>query len=481
MRLIKLIVLSLPFFVCFHQLKATHLRGGHIEFKSISSNDLTYEIKVIFTSDHWSEVIPGGGELNFGDGNFIVPSEKGSLEKIVFEEEEFGIYTYTIQYTYAAVGSYIISYNERNRNAGVKNLANSVDTPIYFETKLVIDPFLDKNSSPVLNNLFYKKSLVNVKTLYNPMISDEDGDSISYHLVTPKQAIGTEVFDYHPLNFPNFYPSLFYATANEANDGEPTFSISPFDGNMIWDSPRLSGEYSAVIKIKEWRKVEGKLFNISSIIYDFQITIDENDEAITRPTLLIPDTQCYNGDISETFQILANDQLIKVEVYSDAENAKINGILVKDYVFSEEYKNEDITLEYSLNSNEATKAYHQAVIKVSQKSMDEKIYSWSQGYTFGFGCETIKRVITSIPSDQQVDKLFITYQNDLISLSTKTDFTGLGEIIVYDMNGRSIVISKENFTNGKTNLSLPFLKNGIYLLSIETKNKYLRGKFLINN
>src|SRR5690606_28650508 len=66
-----LLLLSLGFFLSFHQAFATHIRAGKIIAERISVQTLTYRITVVGYTDTRSSVIFGPGVIDFGDGREV--------------------------------------------------------------------------------------------------------------------------------------------------------------------------------------------------------------------------------------------------------------------------------------------------------------------------------------------------------------------------------------------------------------------------
>lgn len=479
MKKVKFLLAVIVSFVASTQVSATHLRGGYIQFKSLDNNNVSFEVTVFLISDKESDVDVGEGEISFGDGNIFNLKEKATDIVITPLNQGSLLYAYKTNHTYSAPGKYIISYNEANRNLGVKNMFSSVNTPMHFESEVLIDPFLGMNDSPIGNDIHYLKALTGIKMLYNAVFSDKEGDSLSYHLVVPKQANNMEVMNYQLPNSSDFYSSD-YSISNEGKNGPPDFSISPFDGNLTWDAPGLTGEYSIALKIKEWRKVNNEIFNISSTTYDVQILVEENVSNLVRPTTTIPNSQCYNGNLDETFEVISNNKLIKVELFTDAINAALDNVPFDEFVFESDFSNEDFNVQYTLNEDQATQQYHQTVLKVSQMTLDGSIYSWSQGFVFGFGCETIERVITSTQQNVPLS-LYSIYANGQLSLTTSSKLNDRGSINLYDSSGKLVFIANQKFMNGQMSLKIPRLENGIYIMGVRSTSFFYRDKLLIKD
>lgn len=315
---ISLFLLSVTFILITERANATHIRAGEIIATRISTTSLTYRFSIIGYTDTGSSVQFGGGDIDFGDGTVInieEGSEFGVIEVIVDQEKQIAFNVFEIEHTFQAPGAYIVRFNEKNRNAGVLNMDNSVDTPFYIETRLLIDPFLGSNNTPVFLVPPVDEAAVGVRFIHNPGAFDIDGDSLSYKLVVPKQFKDREVTNYVDPNNPKFYASRF-STANENQNGPPTFSIDALSGDLVWDSPGAMGEYNVAFIVEEWRKVQGEWFNLGYVTRDMQIIVDETDN--NRPEVVVPDQLCVEAGAAISETVIGVDQdghQVKLEAF----------------------------------------------------------------------------------------------------------------------------------------------------------------------
>lgn len=267
---------------------ATHIRAGELRAERVSSSSLTYKFSLIGYADTGSQVAMGGGHIDFGDGT---------------EGELFDFFNYQLEddlgggvkrnqmdftHTFQVPGTYVIRYEESNRNDGILNLSNSIDTRFYIELQLVIDPFLGNNSSPMLFVPPVDRGVTGVTFYHQPGAYDPDGDSLSYELTIPKQENDREVDDYLWPNDPSFYDR--YLAGNEDQTGTPGFEIDSVSGLLIWDAPGIHGEYVVAMKIIEWRKLEGKWYQMGYLMRDMQIIIEDSKN--TRPRIETPKPIC---------------------------------------------------------------------------------------------------------------------------------------------------------------------------------------------
>ncbi|MFC2111501.1 gliding motility-associated C-terminal domain-containing protein, partial [Bacteroidota bacterium] len=186
-------------------------------------------------------------------------------------------------HTYGGAGTFKISLEDPNRNGGVINIPNSVNTPFYIETFLTINPFIGPNSSPVLLIPPIDNACLNKPFIHNPGAYDKDGDSLSYKLSHCKGEYGSPISGYS-------YPSA-----------STSFSINSTSGDLLWDSPIISGEYNVAILVEEWRYG----VKIGSVLRDMQINVIQcnNDPPVIAD---VKDT-CIEAGTLIQFQVTATD------------------------------------------------------------------------------------------------------------------------------------------------------------------------------
>lgn len=266
MKKITLIILILFSFSAF----ATHNRAGEITFKHVSG--FTYEITVITYVKESSPAERPNLEIYWGDGTTLdsIPrissiSLGNDIEKNIYKENH--------TYPGASPLPYIIRIEDPNRNAGVINVPNSVNTVFYIQTELLINPFVGVNNSPTLLNPPIDNACVGKVYVHNPGAYDADGDSLYYTIHESLQVGGQPIANY---TFPQASNSIY---------------VNPTTGDLIWDSPMQLGEYNVAILIEEFRNG----IKIGSILRDMQITVaacSNNPPIISGAT----DTCIVEGD-----------------------------------------------------------------------------------------------------------------------------------------------------------------------------------------
>jgi len=298
---------------------ATHLRAGEITVDRLSCTSLTFKITITVYTNTGSEIKFGDGVLDFGDGS--APHVTPTIDNILRPDLGPGIGTvsYSFDHTYSGPGRYVISYLEPNRNAGILNMFNSVETRFYVETVINIDPFLGCSNTPRLLIPPIDKGCTGAAWFHNPGAFDPDGDSLSFELAIPKKAKGEDVNAYRDPNEKEFYDKIGidYGTANEDGNGAPTFSINATSGTLIWDAPGAPGEYNISFLIKEWRKIQGAWILLGYVTRDMQIVIE--DCLNQRPELTVPIDICVEAGTVITEDIFGKDpdfDSVRIEAFS---------------------------------------------------------------------------------------------------------------------------------------------------------------------
>lgn len=319
---LKNLLTALFFVGSFISVLATHLRAGEIVVRRISGS--TYEICIVAyvnTDPGETSVQFGLGTLNFGDNttHSTLTTPSTPLPGVQF----VGVVRYCVTHTYSGPGEYTISYFEQFRNADILNMANSVATTFYLETKIKIDPLFGTNNSVIMLVPPIDKACTGAAWFHNPGAYDEDGDSLSYELIPPRQILNNippaiTVGNYSTPNAQIHYTGLNYENAQEDGSGRPTFEIDPITGTLTWDAPGKAGEYNIAFLVIEWRKVRNIWVRIGSVVRDMQILV-EDDCKNERPKLEIPEDICVvAGEIisEEIFGTDPDNDQVKIEVFS---------------------------------------------------------------------------------------------------------------------------------------------------------------------
>ncbi len=317
---------------------ATHLRAGDIVAVRDNCNSRVFIITITVYVDTESSVTFGGTKLsegdllNFGDGKPSVfvpqigagntPSGIGfsSTYTVIDADLKIARATYTIYHDYPGPGTYKISYREPNRNAGVLNMDQSVNTQFYLETIVNLDPFIGCSNTPNLLVPPIDRACVGSAWTHNPGAYDPDGDSLSYGLVTPNQETSQNVFNYRNPNSAEFY--FNFQEGNEEQNATPKFFQDPVSGTITWNAPGKAGEYNIAFEIREWRKLrDGVWKQIGFVRRDMQIIVKDCDNK--RPDLKIPNDTCIvAGTVlnAKIFGLDPDNDNVKIEAFSEIFN-----------------------------------------------------------------------------------------------------------------------------------------------------------------
>ncbi|MCF6352405.1 MAG: gliding motility-associated C-terminal domain-containing protein [Cyclobacteriaceae bacterium] len=318
-KLLKSLFFGIILFFLASSSMATHIRAGEITVQRVNCQSKTFIIYITGYVDlSGGQVTFGAGMLDFGDGSAPIENIRtDSRVEIILDEVDIGndikITRFKVEHTYSGNGIYFINYQEFNRNAGIVNMDNSVETPFYIETMVRIDGTLGCN-------MFLPEMLVppidfgctGVAFYHNPGAFDRDGDSLAFEFVTPRKARNTPVDNYRVMNDPEF------GGFEEGTTNVPAgLTINPLTGDLVWNSPGLQGEYNVAFIVKEYRRLQGEYFLIGSVVRDMQILVDDCDN--NRPRLTLPNDICVEAGDNVNFNVFATDEDgddVKIEVFS---------------------------------------------------------------------------------------------------------------------------------------------------------------------
>ncbi len=284
-------LLAACFITTAGSLLATHNRAGEITYKQIGP--LTIEV-TITTYTKSSSVAADRDSLEFfwGDNskNFI----KRDNNRTRFESNDVKVNYYVGRHTYPGPATYTMYLTDPNRIGSILNInyPNSIDIPFFLSTTFTLlnQQFQGPNNSVILLQPPLDVACVGKRFTHNPNAFDPDGDSLRYELTTPLQAMSTPVPGYK-------YPDQIVTGPDNQ------ISINSITGEVIWDSPKVQGEYNIAIRILEYR--QGKLINV--VLRDMQILVRDCEN--NPPEIIGPEELCIvAGDRLELkLKILDND------------------------------------------------------------------------------------------------------------------------------------------------------------------------------
>ncbi len=200
---------------------------------------------------------------------------------------------YIAEHTYPGRNTYQISMTDPNRNDGILNVnpPGSVNVPFHIQsTYTFLNPqFQGCNNTPRLLQPPVDIACIGQPFVHNPNAFDLDGDSLSYRLVKPLQAVNVPVPNY------TFPPDV------QGNDGS-TLNLNEITGDLVWDNPQVRGEYNIAMIIISWRNG----FPIDTVLRDMQIRVEDCEENLP-PDIQAPDELCVVAGEVVKFQVTATD------------------------------------------------------------------------------------------------------------------------------------------------------------------------------
>lgn len=276
-------------------LSAIDIVAGEVTYRQISG--YTYEATLILyvdkrtTSDQLRSTAPG---FSWGDGTTetLIRTRSENLSDGIHQK-----FSYVATHTYPGPSTYLVSFIEEWRIAGIKNInfpnESKGDEEFYIESALIINPFnpvgkILKNNSPILTNPPLDQGCVFQVFEHNPGAYDPDGDVLTYQLINCRGGSGRDI--------KYVSPDLVSPGANNK------ITIDPVSGTVHWDAAQKVGLYNIAILINEFRN--GKL--VGSVVRDMQINILN---CANRPPVLDPvSPACVMANTSYKFTVQARDQ-----------------------------------------------------------------------------------------------------------------------------------------------------------------------------
>lgn len=291
-------------FLCF-ALGATHNRAGEITYTWLGG--LSYEVTITTYAKLSVDADRCDLTLDWGDGTSDVLFRENGVQGLLSCPSGVGeplpndirLNIYRGRHTYPSAGTYILSFEDPNRNLGVRNIPNSVNVPFYVQSELFIGAGVGGNNSPILTNPPIDDGCLNRKFKHNAGAYDPDGDSLFYSLVLTRTAGGVEL--------PTTYDPAFVTDSIE---------INPVTGDLLWDVPQNLGEYNIAIQIEEYRRTASGPLRVGYVVRDMQVTIKscQNNPPIIDPvgpfcveagTILNVPVSAFDPDYDSTVTLTA--------------------------------------------------------------------------------------------------------------------------------------------------------------------------------
>lgn len=280
----------------------------YVEVKPISCQGNTYDIIIHYTLNTASDIILGSDpEINFGDGN-IKRFELYSDYVLINDNQRY--YQHTFRHTYPIPGSYKISVRIFNRQANIANMTNSINTPLYFQNQFILDPIIGCNSTPHIENITFPISKFEDSYEFDFSVFDLENDSVSFALTVAKQDEEIATLNY-------FIPTE-YEESNTRKISKIT--IDPFSGYHFWSTKHTKGNYCIVIKMEEWRKIEGDYYKISESYIDYTTLLYETINNAPEIT-----------NLQDTAIVIGENYINDIKLY-DPEGDSLQMLVYGDFV-----------------------------------------------------------------------------------------------------------------------------------------------------
>lgn len=300
--LLPLALLLLPL-----ALWGTHNRAGEIRIEQVGNcADLTVRATVItYTKASAVAADRDSLEVYWGDGTkqwiYRVngPIGNGGWPNGEILPNDVKRNLYVANHTYPARATYRISMLDPNRIDNILNVnfPNSVGVTFFIETVYTfLNPqFQGCNSTPALLQPPIDYGCVGRPFVHNPNAFDPDGDSLSYHLITPLQSAGLPVPKY-------LFPTQI------GSGGQNNLTLNPVTGDLVWQNPLVAGEYNIALIIVSYRNG----VPLDTTIRDMQVLV--SDCTNNPPTVTSESEVCVIAGDTLSLDILATDPNIGQKV-----------------------------------------------------------------------------------------------------------------------------------------------------------------------
>ena len=252
---------------------ATHNRAGEITYEHVGG--YTYRIRITTYTKQSALADRNSLKLRWGDEGPNVT--EADLDSLFRTNQVFNVgidvkrNEYVGLHTYSGPGTFVISVEDPNRNAGVLNINNgdpgtpeaektstSVMAVFAIRTVLVIRPGNGgHNNSIKFLNPPIQDACIYQPWIHNPVAFDSlEGDQLVFSLVS---CLGLNAEPLETWESPTDY----------TDDPNDLFTINAENGDITWDTPLVAGEYNVAFEVQEYRN---GIF-VGSVQRDMQITV----------------------------------------------------------------------------------------------------------------------------------------------------------------------------------------------------------------
>ena len=443
------------FTALFHDLSATHIIGGQISVVQVGANRYDFT----FVGYRNIEGVPfGNGVFDFGDGTTFGGDQDQLPWEISEAENGVEVWRFTVPHTYSVFGDITVSFSEENRSNYI-NAEESFNVPFYVELQFLVDPFITYGSSPErVNDAFVAVS--GERFVSNFRMQDDDGDSLSYRLVTPLQAKDLEITDYKSPGHPDFNDNV-----------QVSFGLDPITANLAWESPGEVGDYSLAIKATEWREVNGQLTIIGETVLDLVIQV----LPIGPVASLTPaDFRCLPTGMEYQEEVIVqnlSDDLLTIDIETNIPNLLVDEIALEEWLETNQiFSGTQLTMNLRVAEVGENGQFY-AVVRVEGVEPQRNLsVIYSSNYSFGVNCR-----ILSVRSVRDDIESYLTAN----SLVLKGVDAPLVDVSIYSLSGKEHLSGSYINSGGSVNIFHPFISGDVYIVFIQDGMTYTTKKLVV--
>lgn len=352
---------------------ATHQAGGHLEMRAVGDVPGHFKITVVnYLEDNaraasvTSAILGIYRKRDNGQMTSITAYESGQRSAIIYANSfcstqrslRFITATYTadIQLSpsqYTDTQGYYLSNQTRNRNGGINNLTNPLQTGFTFYLEfppLSITGKYINNSSPQFPPVNGVYLCLGEPFTYAFGGTDPDGDELRYSMSAPLNAANTNATAAGP------YPTVGFAagySAANAVPGAPALSVDSHTGQLS-ATPNELGLFVFAVKIEEYRNGQ----KIGEVRRDFQFLVVD-----------CPPTQSPNP----AAQILNSSATATKTTLCPGESALLSA--TPDPNWNYQWQRDGINLTNATSSSITVKEQGEYTVQVSLKNACAKVGS----------------------------------------------------------------------------------------------------------
>jgi gliding motility-associated-like protein len=282
---------------------ATHNRAGEIIVRSDGDcSDINNQLSACATIITYTETI----QTDVDREELILRWGDGTSDTIRRTQEIFNIADgikrneYEACHQYPGFGRYFLSFQDQNRVANIVNIdgGGSVNIPFSVYTVYTLtNPLLNGcNSSPQLTQVPIENACIGSVWTHNPGAFDVDGDSLAFEFTIPQRAPRIPIANY-------VRPGL----------GNSSLTINESTGQITWDAPAISGEYTLAFLVKSFRNG----IPLDTLVRDMQIFVAEcaNDPPVIElpnEVICVTAGEVIEFDVIATAPITDSDQKVRL-------------------------------------------------------------------------------------------------------------------------------------------------------------------------